>query len=486
MKSTNLILLTSACLVLSTSAELVPGGDFQLYKPGEPTVTATLTGGWVPWGGVTSPTDLAISGGGTADYSDGTSGDTVDLLGWVKIQGNADILANGPDGSLAFNAFASWGGQTRIESAEPLGTVQSGDVITISVMVGGPDSGPIQGPLAFHLVADGVELTPTSSVDPTLPNNGEFQEISRTYEGDAIADHIGASLTIILGVEVDNTIGNRVIYDNVSIEGITSESTRIPLIITPTAGSPGNYDFEWGSQTGKQYDLITSTDLATPMAEWPVYDDGAFLYENLPATGATTTLSGVPSSDPRRFFAIREEDVPPPPPLLSMDFEDDDGGFTTTKTAGTGWEWGEPNSTGEGGTVDAGNSGSAKCWGTDIGNPGFYDEATTESCLLSPVIDLTSIAGAELSFAQAIDFPAGDQAVIRIYSDPETEIVNETFPFVITDDDVQSANWHTIGPITLPVGTPIQIKWCFTGSGGTTNDYMGWYIDDVVVVETAP
>jgi hypothetical protein len=90
-------------------------------------------------------------------------------------------------------------------------------------MVGGPDDGPIQGPLAFHLLANGVQLTPTSSVNPTLPNGGRFQQISRTYQGAALAGHIGASLTIVLGVENANDAVNQVIFDNVAIISATTQ-----------------------------------------------------------------------------------------------------------------------------------------------------------------------------------------------------------------------------------------------------------------------
>jgi hypothetical protein len=246
MKSNPLIFLTSAGLVLSAGADPVPGGDFQLTKPGAPTVTATLTGGWVSWNGVVPPTNLSISGGGSANFSDGTTGTTVDLAGWTKIRGNADVLGNGPGGSLAFNAFGSWGGQTRIRSANSLGTIQADGVYTISVMVGGPDTGPVQGPLAFHLLADGVQLTPTSSVEPTLPNGGAFQEISRTYGGAAITDHLGKSLTIVLGVEDTNTAGNRVIFDNVSIA--ISGTGPTPVITEFMADNGGSLKLADGTE----------------------------------------------------------------------------------------------------------------------------------------------------------------------------------------------------------------------------------------------
>jgi hypothetical protein len=139
--------------------------------------------------------------------------------------------------------------------------------------------------------------------------------------------------------------------------------------------------------------------------------------------------------------------------------------------------------TGNGGTPE--NPG--QCWGTNIGNPGFYADPTTDTRLQSPRIDLTSVAAAELSFAQATDFPAGDTAVVRLINDDtDVEIVSGVFPLTVTDADVSNANWQTVGPISLPVGAPVRIEWCFTGDGSDTNDYMGWYIDDVQVIEVSP
>jgi hypothetical protein len=255
-----------------------------------------------------------------------------------------------------------------------------------------------------------------------------------------------------------------------------------PLVLKITPNGPA-YDFEWNSQPGKIYDLLTSTDLATPIVNWPAYNDGVTLYENIPATGAATTLTAVPSSDPRRFFAMREQDAPPVPPLLTADFEETHGDFSASKTAGTDWEWGTPASTGAGGSVSTGNGSSTKCWGTNLGTPGYYADPTTDSCLISPVIDLTSVAGAELSFAHAIDIntPGSDTAVLRIVN-ADTTVVIDTIPF--PDGTISSANWQTAGPITLPVGAPIRLEWCLNGTGGDSDDFMGWYIDDVLVVET--
>jgi hypothetical protein len=255
--------------VVSTDGGFVANGNFQMYKPGTAyTVTAAFADGGAYAKGVGN--GIVISGG-AVNYSDGSTGTTVDLPGWTPLQSGNDLVANGVAGSTGINFFAAWGGDGRIQSASALGTVQDRGVYTISAMVGGPDDGPIQGPLAFHLLADGVQLTPTSSVNPTLPNGGGFQQISRTYQGAALAGHIGASLTIVLGVEDANDAGKWVVFDNVAIKGLgvpqasfalvpeaisstainmtaatgTSANGTVQYFFTETSGNPGGSSSGW-------------------------------------------------------------------------------------------------------------------------------------------------------------------------------------------------------------------------------------------------
>jgi Family of unknown function (DUF6288) len=255
--------------VVSTDGGFVPNGKFQMYKPGTGyTVTAAFADANSYARGVG---DGIVLADGTVNYADGTTGTTVDLPGWTPLQSGNDLTANGVDGSTGMNFFAAWGGDGRIQSASALGTVQDRGVYTISAMVGGPDNGPIQGPLAFHLLADGVQLTPTFSVNPTLPNGGGLQQISRTYQGAALAGHIGAKLTIVLGVENANDAGDRVIFDNVAITGLgvpqasfefvpkpisptaismtattgTSANGTVQYLFTETSGNPGGSSSGW-------------------------------------------------------------------------------------------------------------------------------------------------------------------------------------------------------------------------------------------------
>jgi hypothetical protein len=110
---------------------LVPGGDFQMYKPGtQYTVTAIMETGFY-LKGVGDGLSLIR---GAVTYSDGSSagvgGDNipdVDVPGWVLVHGGNNIR-NGLDGSTGYWAYAAWAGDTRIESDASLGTIESGSV----------------------------------------------------------------------------------------------------------------------------------------------------------------------------------------------------------------------------------------------------------------------------------------------------------------------------------------------------------------------
>ena len=281
-----------ALAITPAHSQVIPGGGFQLYQPGSTTVTAELTGGYVPWPtsipNPTDPTSLTINGG-SANYSDSTTGTKVDLLGWSKIQGSADILNNGPGGSVALNCFAAWGGDTRVETTGSLHTITTGEIITISVDVSGGPGGPMAGPLAFHLYANGSLVTPSSSVNVS----GEASKtISRTYGPAALAGHIGATTKIVLGVEDANNEGNRVIFDNVSLVSAVPDTT-LPTL-TSFAQNKGS-----GPVVPNEPVTYTVT-FSEPMAALTV---DATDFGN---TGATpmTVNSVTPTGDPAVFSVV--------------------------------------------------------------------------------------------------------------------------------------------------------------------------------------
>jgi hypothetical protein len=231
-------LLTS--LVSQMNAALIFGGDFQAYKPGSGnSVTATfattnsyaqglgpnlqlLQGGGVDIASVTY-SDLSTPGavGGAPD---------VDMPGWKKIHGSfGDIQANGVGGSTGMGLYAAWGGQGRIETENSVGTIIAGQDYKITAMLNGDAGSPITGSIAFHLLANGVQLIPSafSIVDPMAPYT-TFQQISRSYNASDLAGLVGQSLTIVVGVEDDNNIGGRLVFDDISLETVP-EPTSVLL-----------------------------------------------------------------------------------------------------------------------------------------------------------------------------------------------------------------------------------------------------------------
>jgi hypothetical protein len=280
MKNTPLILLVAVVLIRPSVAELVPGGDFQMYKPGtDYSVLAEFGPGNSFARGVGDGIQLA---GGTVTYSDGSpdgvNGDgipDIDMPGWETVQGTNDLFG-GFEGTTGMHLFAAWGGDGRIQTEGSLGAIEPGAVYTIRALVGGPDSGPIQGPLAFHLLADGDQLIPTESVDPTLPNGGAFQEISRTYDASATAGHNGAEIDIVIGVEDENDFANRVIFENVELE-VEGGGPGFAITELEYAPETSSVILTWTARANENYIVKCSPDLS----DWEVdLGDGISLGED--------------------------------------------------------------------------------------------------------------------------------------------------------------------------------------------------------------
>jgi hypothetical protein len=218
---TRTLLAAVAAGLISTQAFAAPvslplNGGFDISKPGTGgAVGGTLDSGFlkgVGEGGVT------LQGGTTVTFDDAstaTSGDVIDMLGWNLANGaGGDTITNGPGGSLAWNTFAGWGDNSRIVS-DVLGQIDAAQSYTITVEVGGPTTGPRAGGIVFDLLANGVVVTPDSQVDDTFTD--PFETISRTYDAASLAALVGQDVTILVGVTDDNTLGNRIIFDNVTI-----------------------------------------------------------------------------------------------------------------------------------------------------------------------------------------------------------------------------------------------------------------------------
>jgi len=208
----------------------VPNGDFEaIYMPGSDTITADLGEGWTQGLGPDTPMDDGI-----ASYSDGSTGDAIDIPGWIGAdaqgwidnggtydrdtnfpnrQGSVTRQSDTPDGLYYYlSNGGGWGNAAGglIVSDASLATVEEGLTYTLSMLANGGAN-----PVVLELLADGVALVPASAVDPEL--SADWQTFSRTYDAASLEGLAGASLTIRLGVGRGAT-GGQSHFDAVSLD----------------------------------------------------------------------------------------------------------------------------------------------------------------------------------------------------------------------------------------------------------------------------
>jgi hypothetical protein len=255
----------------SVSAQeiVVPNFNFdEIYLPGSDTITGLITGSdWTAGVGPDCSIDpeCLVRGGGY-NFSDGTFGTVADISGWVgydregwialggtygrdQTTGNYQgaIQASGVDSSYCYLANGGdWGNPAGglIVSDASLGDVEDG-TYTLSMVARGPD-GPAT-PVVLKLLAGGIALTPTSSVDPVL--TGDFQEFSRTYDSDSLVGFLGEPLTICLGVG-RGASGGQTHFDNVSLILDPVSSAPNPPTAVAAAGDIGKVNLTWTAPAG--------------------------------------------------------------------------------------------------------------------------------------------------------------------------------------------------------------------------------------------
>lgn len=342
--------------------------------------------------------------------------------------------------------------------------------------------------------------TPIEIPAPELLVTGEWTHLAITV------DETGGMILYVNGanvgeeatgtthnVEANFQIGRRPDVVQPSFSGLTDE-VRIysevltpaqvaALAVAPSVAGPtlvvsqnGDLlDFSWNSQSGMQYDLVSSIDLLTEPSTWSLYNDGSTTYENIVSAGTTTTLSNLGRVGPTRFFAVIAEEIPP---ILSADFESGTvptGWVVTDNGTGTTWEVGTPTT----GPTAAANG--VNCVGTNLGN--YVDGADTT--LTSPAF-ATPAGGATLSFEQFLDTDeetgGSDVGSIRLLDadNADAEIVAESFP--VTPIEGFGGGW-TMESYALPadaLGKNIKVQFQFVSNSDGTN-FGGIYLDDIAV-----
>ncbi|MCH7228907.1 sialate O-acetylesterase [Haloferula sp. A504] len=211
-------------------------------------------------------------------------------------------------------------------SAVPGGAFGVGDLVVL-----GSGSNDLAGSLfAFSGTADGAGASassPTQSVDLTTTADGSVvvaahanngggataqAPLTPLLDGDAGSAGGGSGHAIVgpAGTGAYSFTGSNSRPVTIAAEFVAGGAAVTPELRLTITSSGAGFDFSWPSQSGKLYDLVSSTNLSTAPTTWAVYDDGAETYGDLSATLPTNTLTDVAGDGPRRFFSIIEKDSP--------------------------------------------------------------------------------------------------------------------------------------------------------------------------------
>ena len=223
--------------------------------------------------------------------------------------------------------------------------------------------------------------------------------------------------------------------------------------------------FEWDSNFGKVYDILSNTDLSsTPVENWPV------LRGDITATAPLNTEIILRPPDDERYFVVVEKDGPP---LFEDDFETDKGWTAIVNDANgnTNWERGTPS--GSTGPL-TGADDSANAWSTNQGDYG----PDSDISLRSPAIDLTGISTADLSFDAFRDADGfADTASVRFLDSAGLIQLGFRQPIDMT---ILDGEWTNLVIPVIPeaLGQNIIIEINFI-SDNSVDSFSGLSIDNV-------
>ena len=300
-----------------------------------------------------------------------------------------------------------------------------------------------------------------------------------------LADYKGSQdqIYVALRLTSDNATNKTGWYiDNVRIVGAENESPAIPAELTAEQGMTG-IKLTWGKVSDgdlSHYNVYRSLTSGEGFELIAKSKNNAFT--DTKAEAGTTYYYKVAAVDfsgnTSEFSDEADEVMPEVLTIFSADFEENDGGFITGTTAGSEnpWQWGVPTS----GPYLA--TSGEKLWATNLS--GKYNRDTS-AYIQSPTIQLPADKDSYLTFNHWVDIETWDYGQVLISEDDGRNWINIT-PMNDWDEPNYSDRVKEWDEEELSLsefkGKDIIIRFYFCSE--VSQEYDGWYIDDVYVVGT--
>jgi ligand-binding SRPBCC domain-containing protein len=316
--------------------------------------------------------------------------------------------------------------------------------------------------------ADGVLKEPTTGLD-LVDANGSFSGLGADGNGPAVTDSPGDFTRLFYEGLLDEVAVWNVALEPEDIQFLAAGgsplgvATRGAIIVQSPTLDAGGFTFWWNSEVGRTYQIQMTT----------AFDGWSVLARDYPAGGATSDVTSFTDTtasraDRGRFYRVV---YVPPPPLLSADFEGGSQGWEAGRYDGggaTSWELGTPMV----GPIAAHS-------GTNVFGTGLNAEYAegTDIYLRSPVIDLSAVASATVTFWDYYEIEEGfDFGYLNILDENGALLLPQLQTFTGT-----KTSWaqERIKLPEIAIGRRIILE--FQLQSDYTFGLPGWYIDDVTV-----
>lgn len=245
-----------------------------------------------------------------------------------------------------------------------------------------------------------------------------------------------------------------------------------PIVVTDIQRTSNEEaSLTWESETGKFYQIQTSSDLTSD--SWQTVANSIVGSDD----GVTTATFAIDPAQGQTFARIGLGNI------FSEDFESGAEGWTLATlddpfpdSGNTQWELGTPSTVGPA----AAHSGD-NVYGTNLAaNYGTLGNLT----LTSPVIDLTNVERGSLKLWHYIEASDQEGGQIRILNEAGDEVLgfSEVFNGLSTDWEELSLSLLRFGDTSANVvGQKIRIEFRFLSDDIDADDGAGWYIDDLII-----